>query len=63
MSDYDQAVADNSFFYTTWGDNRLPNPNYPAHANQPDVRLAKIPVSGLAAALTAAGAAAPSLAR
>jgi len=56
MGDYDQAVADNSFFYTTWGDNRLPNPNYPAHANQPDVRLAKIPVTGPADALTAAGA-------
>ncbi len=55
MGDYDQAVADNKFFYTTWGDNRLANPNYPAHVNQPDVRFAKIPVSGPAAALTAAG--------
>src|SRR5262249_14527751 len=23
MGDYDQAAADNSFFYTSWGDNRL----------------------------------------
>jgi hypothetical protein len=27
MGDYDQAVADNNFFYVTWGDNRLANPN------------------------------------
>jgi hypothetical protein len=53
MGDYDVAVADNSFFYTTWGDNRLGNA---FHANQPDVRLAKIPVTGPLAALTAAGA-------
>jgi len=46
-------VADNSYFYTTWGDNRLGNA---FHANQPDVRFAKIPVTGPAAALTAAGA-------
>lgn len=38
MGDYDMAVADNSFFYTTWGDNRL--------ASAPDVRFAKIPVAG-----------------
>ena len=44
MGDYDQAVADNDFFYYTWGDNRLPNPNFPAHAHQPDVRFTKIPV-------------------
>lgn len=37
MGDYDQAVADNSFFYSTWGDNRN---------GQPDVRFAKIPVTG-----------------
>jgi hypothetical protein len=41
MGDYDQAVADNNFFYVTWGDNRLPNPNFPAHTHQPDVRFAK----------------------
>jgi hypothetical protein len=46
MGDYDQAAADNSFFYTTWGDNRLPDA---FHAHQPDVRLAKIPVTGLEA--------------
>ena len=39
--EYDQAVADNAYFYTTWGDNRLANA---FHANQPDVRLAKVPV-------------------
>lgn len=41
MGDYDQAVADNDFFYTTWSDNRLSNA---FHDNQPDVRLAKIPI-------------------
>lgn len=47
--EYDQAVADNHYFYTTWGDNRLPDA---FHVNQPDVRLAKIPVgwAGVAAA-------------
>jgi uncharacterized repeat protein (TIGR03803 family) len=40
MGDYDQAVADNSFFYATWGDNRGPSS---AHPHQPDVRFAKIP--------------------
>ena len=30
MGDYDQVVAnDNSGFCLTWGDNRLPNPNFP----------------------------------
>jgi hypothetical protein len=38
MGDYDMAAADNSFFYTTWGDNRL--------ASAPDVRFAKISVAG-----------------
>jgi hypothetical protein len=41
MGDYDQAVADNAYFYTTWGDNRLSDAY---HANQPDVRFAKVPV-------------------
>jgi hypothetical protein len=41
MGDYDQSVADSNFFYVTWGDNRLPNPNFPAHTHQPDVRFAK----------------------
>jgi hypothetical protein len=49
MGDYDQAVADNNYFYTTWGDNRLANPNYAPHVNQPDVRFARIPVTGIAA--------------
>jgi hypothetical protein len=46
MGDYDMAAADNSYFYTTWGDNRLPDAVF---ANQPDVRFAKIPVTGLEA--------------
>jgi hypothetical protein len=41
MGDYDQAVADDNFFYVTWGDNRLANPNFAAHTHQPDVRFAK----------------------
>jgi hypothetical protein len=41
MGDYDQATADNNYFYTTWGDNRLSDAFF---ANQPDVRFAKIPV-------------------
>jgi hypothetical protein len=41
MGDYDQATADNNYFYTTWGDNRLADA---FHANQPDVRFARIPV-------------------
>jgi hypothetical protein len=44
MGDYDTAAADNSFFYTTWGDNRLSDA---AHAHNPDVRFAKIAVSGI----------------
>jgi hypothetical protein len=46
MGDYDQATADNNYFYTTWGDNRLSDA---FHANQPDVRFAKIPVGWAAA--------------
>ncbi len=46
MGDYDQATADNNYFYTTWGDNRLPDAFF---ANQPDVRFAKIPVGRLSA--------------
>jgi hypothetical protein len=53
MGDYDQAVADNTYFYTTWGDNRLSDA---IHANQPDVRFAKIPVDWAGAA---AGASLP----
>jgi len=44
MGDYDQMVADNSFFYHTWGDNRLGNA---IHAHQPDVRFAKFPIGGI----------------
>lgn len=43
MGDYDQIAADNAFFYSTWGDNRDSNS---FHTNQPDVRFAKIPVTG-----------------
>src|SRR5262245_45894138 len=43
MGDYDMAAADNDFFYTAWGDNRLGDA---FHAHQPDVRLARVPVSG-----------------
>jgi hypothetical protein len=42
MGDYDMATADNNYFYTTWGDNRLSDAFF---ANQPDVRFAEIPVS------------------
>jgi hypothetical protein len=45
MGDYDSASADNSYFYTTWGDNRLPDANNPTITNQPDLRFAKIPVT------------------
>lgn len=41
MGDYDTAVADNGFLHTVWGDNRDPDQ---AHAHQPDVRYAKIPL-------------------
>jgi hypothetical protein len=43
MGDYDVAVADNGAFYLTWGDNRLSDS---AHAHQPDVRFAKVPLAG-----------------
>jgi hypothetical protein len=43
MGDYDVAVADNSGFYLTWGDNRLADSS---HANQPDVRFSKIALVG-----------------
>jgi hypothetical protein len=44
MGDYDTATADNTYFFTTWGDNRLSDSFF---ANQPDVRFAKIPVANL----------------
>lgn len=40
MGDYDQVVANNTSFLLSWGDNRLANPNFAAHVNQPDVRCA-----------------------
>ncbi len=40
MGDYDQAVADNSYFYLTWEDNR--NPSRGHTGNNQDVRFAKI---------------------
>jgi subtilisin-like proprotein convertase family protein len=38
-----QVTADDSFFYVVWSDNRLSNS---FHANQPDIRFAKVPVAG-----------------
>jgi subtilisin-like proprotein convertase family protein len=49
MGEYDQATADNAFFYVPWGDNRYGNA---FHAYQPDVRFAKVPVDGPASVLT-----------
>jgi hypothetical protein len=43
MCDYDMATADNNYFYTTWGDNRLSDAFF---ANQPDARFARVPVGG-----------------
>jgi hypothetical protein len=43
MGDYDVAAADGSGFYLTWGDNRLSDA---AHAHDPDVRFAKVPLAG-----------------
>ena len=42
MGDYGQAVSDVQNFHMTWGDNRLSNPNVPAHTHQPDVRYFRI---------------------
>ncbi len=42
MGAYDSVAADNNFFYVAWGDNRLSDS---AHTNQPDVRVATIPVT------------------
>jgi len=53
MGDYDSAVADNTTYYRTWGDNRLP---LNTHAHQPDVRFTKIPKgTGSGPFLVAAG--------
>lgn len=43
MGDYDQAVADNTGFYLTWGDNRLPSLGHMGNTN--DVRFTHITVS------------------
>ena len=40
MGSSDQIVADDRFFYSTWTDTRDP---HLGHANQPDVRFAKVP--------------------
>jgi hypothetical protein len=56
MGDYDMATADNNYFYTTWGDNRLSDQFF---ANQPDVRFAKIPVAGLEDSAVATTSTAP----
>jgi hypothetical protein len=45
MGDYDQVVPNgNAGFCLTWGDNRLPNPNFPAHTHQPDVRFVQFQI-------------------
>ncbi|HEX9410402.1 MAG TPA: exo-alpha-sialidase [Actinomycetota bacterium] len=49
MGDYDSAAADNTSFYTVWGDNRDGDTFF---ANQPDVRFAKLPASGVDLSLT-----------
>jgi ELWxxDGT repeat protein len=50
MGDYDQAGADNNFFYTTWADNSTRNLAGTAFIAdtrfQADVRFARIPVTG-----------------
>jgi hypothetical protein len=43
LVDYDQATADDAYFYAAWADTRLSSV---AHAHQPDVRFAKLPVAG-----------------
>jgi hypothetical protein len=53
MGDYDQMAADNSFFYTTWGDNR---DNSTGHSGKnANVRFARIPVVGPSAGEVAGG--------
>ena len=56
MGSSDQVVADDRYFYSTWTDTR---DSHLSHANQPDIRFAKIPkdlngsASDLAVAVTA----------
>lgn len=45
MGDYDQMTADNSFYYTVWGDNRDQSIAVPARKNA-NVRFAKYPQAG-----------------
>jgi hypothetical protein len=45
MGDYDSMAADNSFFYSTWGDNRDQSIAVPSRKNA-NVRFAKIPMAG-----------------
>src|SRR6185369_5995214 len=45
MGDYDQLAADNSFFYSTWGDNRDNSIAVPARKNA-NVRSAKFTLAG-----------------
>jgi hypothetical protein len=49
MGDYDTAAADNSFFYTTWGDNRT------ASTTGPDVRFEKVNLAGVPLGVTGGG--------
>jgi len=48
MGSYDQTGVDNTGFYLAWADNRIANPaSTPLpHANQPDIRFAKILLNG-----------------
>lgn len=48
MGDYDQSAADSNFFYTVWGDNRDGDA---AHTHEPNVRFAKIAITGPGAVL------------
>ncbi len=45
MGDYDVITADNSYFYTTWGDNRDQSIAVPARKNA-NVRSSNVPVAG-----------------
>jgi hypothetical protein len=45
MGDYDQMVADNNYFYTTWGDNRDQSRAVPSRKNA-NVRSARFTMAG-----------------
>ena len=51
MGDYDQMAADNSYFYTTWGDNRDQSLAVPFRKNA-NVRCARFSLAGAVAAPT-----------